>query len=75
MSKFEQWWESGAAGEVIGKHGVRGAVALAWNAALEAAARAQAPMLRDMVSRGHAADLCRALKTEPPMDCTSKGQE
>lgn len=40
----------------------KGVLRVSWNAALEAAARNQHSMLRDMISRGHAADQCRALK-------------
>lgn len=40
----------------------RDAMEIAWAAACEHCARAQSPMLRDMISRGKAADNCRALK-------------
>lgn len=38
----------------------------AWNAACEACAQAQCPMLRSMISRSHATVLCLELRTEPP---------
>lgn len=35
----------------------------AWNEALILAGRGMAPILRDMISRGHAFDVCQKLKT------------
>lgn len=52
---------------------VRAGMELAWNAACEEAARAQRPMLRDMTSRGAAADACRALRTDLSMKTPQRG--
>jgi hypothetical protein len=43
---------------------LRDGMELAWDAACEACARAQNPMLRSMFSRTEAASHCRALKVE-----------
>ncbi len=72
---FEEWWTKDPFGpDTIGKGGVKAASRTAWNAALEAAARAQHPMLRSMISRGQAADNCRALQVEDQFkDAENKG--
>lgn len=76
MSAFTDWMEKHqrivvAGAKVEKENGLPGlfasaydAMEIAWDAALEAAARAQCPMLRDMISRGKAADNCRALMTQ-----------
>lgn len=69
MSAFREWLAkdqpllAGSSSDAVFP-GMVTAMELAWDAALEAAARAQRPMLRDMISRGHAATACRALKVE-----------
>lgn len=74
--KFHEWLEKHqrlvAAGAKVEEENnefgpfrnARDAMEIAWDGACEACARAQNSMLRSMISRGEAADHCRALKTE-----------
>jgi len=72
MSAFRDWLAknqpllAGPSADAVWPGMVQG-MELAWDAACEACARAQSPVLRDMTSRGAAADKCRALKS-PPAD-------
>lgn len=64
-TRFEDWWNSDERFALAHEDEKEQARAT-WDAACEACARAQAPMLRSMISRGNAADLCRSLKAAKP---------